>query len=251
METNHSEIFTSRNVKIILCLLTALIMSCFTSACGSSTEQCKQRAKELLEQKYNKSFEISKMYPMKYGQIYYDVQAFAADMPKLRFVASIDIEDDNFSDNYVNRLVCYRISQKIGENLDDLPAYYYIYSHSLGFQAPADDPEISIEDYSKLASDFKVRTELYIVPEDLDVGKLYECLKKSYEGLECVNGNIMVYILDRGQMDSVREYIEMNDDLYGTYEELTEDFFTVFVPFNNGTIEISEAEFSDAIGEKL
>ncbi len=250
METNHN-----RKIRNIKRIVRVIIMSMFTAnifgGCGVKPEEREQRAKELLERKYNKTFEISEIYPIAIGQVYYDVQAFAADMPELRFMASIDIKDDNFSDNYVNRLVCYRISQKIGENLDDLPAYYYIYSHSLGFQAPADDPEISIEDYSKLTSDFKVRTELYIVPEDLDAGKLYECLKKSYEGLECVNGNIMVYILDRGQMDSVREYIETNDDLYGTYEELTEDFFNVFVPFNHGTIEISEAEFSDAIGDKL
>ena len=228
-----------------------VISANFIGACGVKPEDREQRAKELLEKKYNKAFEIAKVYPQEFGQLYYDVQAFAADMPELRFKASIDTEDENFSDSYVNKIVCWRISQKVGENLDELPAYYYIYSHSLGFQPLADDPDISIEAYSKLTSDFKVRTELYIVPDDLDAAQLYACLKKSYEGIEFLNGNIMLYIISRTQMDSVREYIETNDDLRLDYTEMAEDFFTVFVPFDHGNIEISEEEFTAAAGGRL
>jgi len=245
----------SRQLKAIMCLLASVVISCFAGACGSSDNYRKQRAKRLLEAKYNRTFEVVKLLPV-YGPLFdppkhYDVTAYDTNLPKMVFKASIDTEDDLFSDNYVDRMVCRKITQKLEENMDDLPANHYIFSHTIGLQPFVDDPEISIEEYLKQTySDFIVVTEMYIVPEALDAGKLYNSLKKSYEGIECVNGNITVFILNQKQMDSIREYLDTNDNLYFEYSKLIEGTFSVFVPFDHGTIQMSEEEFKNSL-EKL
>lgn len=227
----------------------AVITAEVLSACGVPPEEKESRAAAALEQKYGIQFEIKKVYPQKFGELYYEVQAYPVDDPELLFTANIDTEDDKSSDNYVERLVCRKVSGAVEKNLDGLPAYYYVYTIGIGAQSIVSDPSISIEAYSALDGGNKLRSLLFVVPDaDTTADGLYESISKAFTGLEYLDASIRLMIASREEMDAIEAYFEQNDDLYSEYVGLTNHLTTVDIPFQNGSISISKDMFKAQIG---
>ena len=119
-------------------------------ACLIKPEEKEPHAKAALEQKYGMEFEITEIYPQKFGELYYNVQAYAKEEPLLRFSASIDTEDDGCADTLVERRICRDIAEKAARNLDDLEGYYDVFVYARGPQPITADTGLSIAEYAAL-----------------------------------------------------------------------------------------------------
>ena len=250
-----------RFIRVILCL----VLAATASGCAKPGSDGKERAAQLLEEKYSESFRIVR--ETKNSGTYFDVVASPKNNPEILFTASIDKNDDNFSDDYVNRIVCWKINQMIIRNIssiDDfvdfngvkssrpIPGDIQSYTHTIGFKAQCDNKEIPIQEYASLTSDFKVRTDLFILPDsNMDPGDLYWHLSNAYDGIRSINGNIMLYVVNNRQMRDVRNYLNENADLGLEFSEMAEEYITLFVSYEDGVPEMSEAEFTRAYAEAV
>lgn len=229
----------------------AIITSSVLSACGVKPEEKESRAANALARKYQKDFEIAEIYPQKFGDLYYEVRAYPVDDPMVCFSASIDTEDDRISDTYVERLVCTAISQQAAKNLDVLPAYYYLFVHAIGPQPIVDDAEVTVEDYAAMDPYNRFQIELFAVPEEKDINALYDGLSKLYEGMDYLNGNVCLYIIDEERMEAVQTYFETSDGLKFDFYRLSKEFFSFEIPYENGRIMMSKETFAATVKEVL
>lgn len=237
-----------RQIKqIVRILIMAIITTSVLTACGVRPEEKEQRAKEALERKYNREFEITAVYPQKFGELYYEVQAYAADDPLVRFTAAVDTEDDNISDSYPEQRVCAAISRKAEENLDGLPGIYYVRTHAVGPQPITDDADISIQDYAALDPLNLFRIEIYVTPEQSDTALCYKALSQLYHELECLTGTGRLFVINEEQMQAVQTYFDANDERTHEYTMLTQDFFFLDINYEKGVIGMTEQAFADAV----
>ena len=98
-------------------------------------------AKKRLEEKYNESFEVEKILEGHIIDGYYTALAYPSDMPDVLFNVSVDADGDAISDNYVSKRVFKKMSDRIGNNLDDLNGCFYIYCTPLVELRDLDNPE--------------------------------------------------------------------------------------------------------------
>lgn len=229
----------------------AIITTEVLTACGIRPEARENHAKAALEGKYNKEFEITEIYPQKFGDLYYSVQAYAVDDPELRFTADIDTEDEGVSDTYVERLICAELTRQAEKNLDGLPGYYYVFTHAIGPQPITDNAEISVEDYMALHPKNKFRFCLFFVPDNADASDVYGCLEKMLAGLDYISGDIQLFLINEEKMAAVQEYFAYNDDFKYGYSQLIEDFYTIEYTYEKGTIALTENNFISAMENRL
>lgn len=230
----------------------AIITASVLEACGVPPEKREARAKAALEEKYQEEFEIIQVYPQKFGDLYYEVQACAVDEPQLRFTAAIDTEDSNISDNYAERRVCAAISNQAGENLDSLPGYYYLLTRALGPQPSTADAQIAIRDYTALNPNGRFQIDLFITPDpERDGTAIYQSLEKLLNGLEYLRASVCMYVVSEEQSDAVQEYWELNDTPNLDYKEMTAEFFFLELPFEQGILGMTQEKFSAEVRDVL
>lgn len=229
----------------------AIITASVLSACGVKPEERESRAKAALEQKYSREFEILEVYPQKFGDLYYEVQACAVEEPLIRFSAAVSTEEDTISDSYVERRVCAAAARRAGENLDQMPGIYYVDVFAGGPQPYTEDPDISIQDYAALDTLNVFQVELFVVPEKKDPEAFYSSISGLFSGMECLSGAVRLYLVSEEQMSAAQEYLEVSDDLYSEYLEVTKGFFRLDIPYRKGVLDMSAEEFSNAVREVL
>lgn len=237
--------------RIVSVIIMAIITAEVLAACGVKPEDKEGRAKDALEQKYQQEFEITQVYPQKFGELYYEVQAYPVQDPQLRFTASIDTEDSHLSDTYVERLVCQAISRQVEENLDNLPGYYTVFTHAVGPQPITDNREISIADYAALDPYNRFQVELFVKPEEASASSLYSSLTNLFHGLEYLKGGLNLFLVSEEQMEEVQAYFEQNDTLTTEYTGLTGDLFTLELSYDLGRPEQSEQDFAALVRDRL
>lgn len=221
------------------------------TACSVPSNERESRAEEALAQKYGREFEITRVYTQKFGDSFYEVQAYPVDEPQIRFTAAIGMEDNGISDTYVERRVCAAIAGHAAKNLDGLPGYYYLFARGIGPQPVTDNAEIAIKDYASLDLENKFRIEAFVVPESKDANAYYNSLAKIFDGLEYINGNVRLYVVDEEQMESVQAFFDENDDLGMEFMRLTEKFRSFKIPYQKGKMDMSKDAFLAAIKEVL
>lgn len=229
----------------------AIITAQVLTACGVKPEEREARAKAALEKKYGREFEITEIYPQKFGELYYTVQAYALGEPDIRFTAYVDTEDDRVSDSYPERRVCAAIAEDVSRNLDGLMGYYYVFVHAVGPQPICDNPEISVKDYTELDPLNSFKSEIYLVPEGADAKNVYDRLVNMFSGMEYLNFEARLTILDEQLMSDIQEQLEMNQELNMDYKKLVQGCPFVEIPFVERKPAISEDEFIARLGGAL
>lgn len=223
----------------------ALVTTSVLTACSVKPEERESRAAEALAKKYHREFEITQVYPQKLGELYYEVQAYPVNEPQVRFTAAVDTEDDRISDTYVVRCVCAAISRRAAENLNEMPGYYYLFTHTIGPQPIVEDAEITIKDYAALDPDNRFRIEAFVVPEEKGAGVFYDSLGKIYSGLEYLDGDVRLFVVDEEQMGSIQAFFDENDDVNFDFLMLTEKFVSYEIPYADGEIRVGRDAFAE------
>ena len=156
---------------------------------------------------------IKEIYPASLGGEYFTVLAAPASDPDLLFKADIDINDENFSDTYVTRLVCEQITDKISDNLD-LDDDSYLFVHAMGAQPTSYDTSISIEEYVDCGGDDYT---LYLFVTNDEISDLVTATPYMLDGLDDrMIGFLRVYIVDEEELSKIEKFMSTLDD--GVYD---------------------------------
>lgn len=199
---------------LILLILTRCLI--FTNSNNNrADEACKK-----LSQRYNKDFTIKEVYPKKIGQKYYEVAAYPEDDPDVLFIASIDTNDDFFSDSYVERHICKQISKEIYTNLG-LEDNIYIFTEALGTQPITYDLEQSIQEYVNLNQYNKFKASIFVTYETDD---LYNS-DILFSNLKYLDISAKIYIVNKEQLQEVKTFFSNHIHTNNLdYKTLVKDF---------------------------
>ena len=201
------------------------------------------RARQMLQDRYDEEFKIVETYPTFLGRGYYTVLAAPADFPDILFEASVDVDDDNFSDTYVERLMCGQLADKVFENLGLDSTSSYLFVHSL--DAPVVyDTGISLADYIAAGAD-DYTLYLFVAPDA--VQGTVKAVPDMYTGVsDKLRGFLRLYVTDKDGINAVKEFLSSTAD--GVYDpdfkQMTKEMDCIETEIENSRI-TSTAAFWD------
>lgn len=233
--------------KIVLAImLGVLVMS--TVGCGRMIGY-EEMAEKLLHEKYNDEFVVETIQSVSILDEYYIALAYQKDQPDTIFRVYVNNDGSGVSDNYVNRLVCAQLSDKVARNLDFLNGIYYIYSTTLIESLELKDPSILLSEYIDTHPKMKYNIYVFYSPDSSDKENLYQGLTNICQGLS-ISGNIYLYIMDDGMLKDVQDYLENNDKIYDEGESMFEPYSCGIIKFTNGVLDESKDEVFEMIEGK-
>ncbi len=205
-------------------------------------------AEQKLEERYDMPFEVVDVLGGNIGDEYYTVTAYQADDPKTLFRATVSNDGLAETDNYVCKLVCQRISERIARNLDELNGIYYIHTAFLVDPPGLTDVEMTAEEYLEQYPGDTYHIYLNYCPDRMDPAALYESLGKIFQGLGNVRGRIYLYIVDERTLGQIQGYLEEHDKMYDDYQHMVEPYEAGIIPFEDGKIQLTGAEIRNMVG---
>lgn len=205
-------------------------------------------AEQKLEERYHMPFETVSVLGGGILDEYYTVIAYQKDDPKTLFRATVNNDGSGESDNYVCKLVCQKISDRIAENLNDLNGIYYIHTAFLVDPPGLIDVKMTVEQYMEICPDDTYHIYLNYCPEQMNAGAFYESLSHMFTGLEGMSGRIYLYIVNERVLSDIQEYLEDHDKMYDDYFHIVEAYDVGIIPFKNGKIQLKSSEIKDMVG---
>ena len=193
-------------------------------------------AVKLLNKKFNDVFEIERVQAHQYLRGYYTVIAYQQDNADLLFRAYVDDDGGAISDNYVTKLVCNELSDKVAQNLNSLKGIYYIFSEAMMELTMLDDIETSLDEFLKGCPENKFSIHVNFAPEDTTAEEVALGLMHILNDLQALRGNIYLYIADQLTLAKIQEYRETHDTCYDDYEKIVESYYVGMIEFEKGTI---------------
>ena len=220
-----------------------------TLGCGRLLSH-EEMAKQKLEERYDMTFEVAKVLGGGILDECYTVIAYPEDDPKTMFRASINNDGSGESDNYVCKLVCQQISDRIAKNMDSLNGTYYIYTAPLIDSVGLSDIDMTVEQYMEEFPEDVFHVYLNYCPERMDADEFYAGLSNMFKGLEELSGRIYLYIVKENTLGSIQEYLEENDKMYDDYKSMTDSYYVGVIPFEEGKIQLTISEIKDMVGKQ-
>lgn len=213
-----------------------------------SPKERETRAKDALERKYGKEFEISEVYPQKFLEEHFMVEAFAAEEPELRFTAEVSILTDEVFDSYAAVRVCAAIEEQAERNLDGLPGIYMVCAYVAGPQPSTANADIGIRDYASLDPMNRFRFELLFCP-DAEAGtpEIWKSLSGMLRGLEFLPVEVWLRVVDNEQFDRAEELLTEQGPQSTEYKQLRRQVTRCLLPYEHGDLKMTEAELASAI----
>jgi len=247
-------VFSKKKIKTIIRIVSVIIMSVTIAsllpACLSPDER-ETKARELLNEKYNREFEIVDVYRAGVSLSYFEAWAYDTGNPEILFNVTVNNADDNFSDTYVQKCVCAKLSDAVAQKMDSFPGSYYVYSEAEGMQPYSDNPEISINDYWALDKDNHFKIEIFTVPETEDPSLIYIGIQDILSDYPYIDAAVKLYVVSDAEMAEIQDYLETNDKMYMDYKEKTMHYFSVDLNVENGLLTNDPNEFNSKVGAVL
>lgn len=221
-----------------------------TAGC-SNTLSHEERAVQLLNAKYGDSFEIEECQSRNSFGEYYTVIAYQEKNPDMLFKAQIDFDGKKISDNYVSKILCRKVSDQIAGNLDGLKGIYYIYSEPMIELTMLDNTDITLEEYMEISPLNKFIVYLNYCSGEDDADDMLRVLQGAFKDLECLSGQIQLYIVDENMLMQIQDYMENNDTLYDEYESAMEQYLAGIIKVEKGKISIEKEEIDEILENRL
>ncbi len=247
------EIRKPMNVKKIISTIICTCMILAPTGCTSSQDR-KELAKELLEVKYDEEFVINKdmggghadmieAFENGFKSDQYTVEAYSEDYPEILFDAVIFPGSSRVSDPYAAKRILYSTSRQIEDNLEDLDGECFVHIIPIVYDTDIDDPGSDIKDLVDNNDKNSYIVYLFYSPDD-EVDKTAYCyISNMFQGLECMSGKISFYVVDDNILNKAKDYIEENKELYHEFHEMTVDYHIGYIEFEDGELNIDEADF--------
>lgn len=206
---------------------------------------------ELLNKKYNDNFEIEEIQSHSFFRGYYTVIAYQEENADLLFRAYVNSDGTGISDNYVTKLVCSDVSDKVARNLDNLKGIYYIFTEVMLELTMLDNVNTSLEEFMETFPNNKFTININYCPEEVSAEEVINALNGTLENLECISGKIHLYIMDEPTLSKVQIYMENHDKCYDEYVSMVEKYSAGIIEFEKGKIKSTKEQINKILENKL
>lgn len=201
-----------------------------------------------LSERYNTQFKVDNVLEVNKYDGYFSVIVHPLSDSDLVFKATINNDGSGESDNYVCKLVCRQISEQISRNLSSLNGLTYVYTTPLIDSVGLNDINMTIEQYVNRYPDEVFHIYLNYSSSELNVDTLYSSISDMFKGIGAINGEIYLYLVKDNTIRDIRSYFKTNDKLYDDYKSMVESYYVMTIPFENGSINITDLEFKSMLG---
>ena len=217
-----------------------------------SSERKARLAEQALENKYRESFGGCAVFGQKYGEYFYQVQAYPQNSPDLRFSAYVDLDGGGVKDTYVEKRVCSRISDQIMHNLDMLTGNYDVYVKGIGPQPSIDRPDIEVEEYIKLDSQNRFAIYIFYSHDGAEKVTVQKAIEHILKGLSVLPaGRIKFFVMNDCVLQEVQEYLDVNDDIYFDFQEIEDKMRGLDISFSLGNLNKTGEMIMSELGDIL
>ncbi len=213
---------------------------------NDSKRRC-EVAKELLEKKYNKEFEILRYRGDKFPEEYYSVEAYEKKHPSIPFEAWISNQEDEIQDSYVMKMVCESVRNKIIKNLDYFKGNMSVMVFSEELLTSLSNPDIGYEKIIEEVPNNRYSVHLYCNSECINHYLQYTDLRNMLRDLNGLKGSINIFQVNENEREKLIEYVNTHVKLYSSYWELADPYHKCFIRFEAGMIECSEQEYNQML----
>lgn len=221
-------------------------VSSVLAGCGMTSKDKMEKAKDLLEEKYNEEFEVTEYRGQRVGESYYTVVAYSKEYPDLPF--KVYVSDDGFSDEYIVRRFCAKLSDQIIDNMG-LEEGVFVYTQSMLKSTHSTDPNIGVKEYASENPYDLYTVYFYIDRTAYDAEQIYDACVRGLKGLDSYSGNYIIQLAEDGKtIDSVQDYFTHSDGKYGDLDKII-NVRNVPVNFKNGTVTTGRDSFIREAGE--
>lgn len=228
-----------------MCVIGATAVNTFGCGLLMSHEEI---AEQRLEERYGMPFEIVDTLGGGILDEYFTVIAYQKDNPQTPFRATVNNDGSGESDNYVCKLVCQKISDRITQNLDNLNGACYVYTAFLVDPPNLTDVDMTVEEYMMMYPNDTYHVYLNYCPDQIGSAAFCESLSGMFEGLEGLSGRIYLYAVNERILNNVQEYLGEHDKMYDDYFHIVEPYDVGIIPFENGKIQLTDSEIEAMIG---
>ncbi|MCB6415397.1 hypothetical protein LI221_10035 [Faecalimonas umbilicata] len=223
-------------------ILLAAVMT-EVAACGMTQKEYETQALTMLEEKYGEEFAVQEYCGMEFLDGYFTVKCYPRENPDVIFEAKTACDGGYIQDEYVAALVCRKAEQRIDDNLAHLEGYLLEKALPVSREVDSVDTNMSVEEFMELKSKNRFAVYLMYCPQERNIEKVYAELQKTFYGLECMSGNIQLYIMQEEELREMQEYFAETAEFGREFGEMTEKTERITIPFKNGTIMMSEEDF--------
>ena len=206
-----------------------------------------ERAKNLLESKYDGEFKIMVYRGQQIADRFFTVNAYNTEFPETVFEAKVGIYEDILDDSYVMRRICKKMEDALTENALFHPDRYRIYVESSIKISYLTDVEMS---YTELPQKFpgnRYNVSLFVVPGSEKTGITAETVKELFKGFEAFSGKLNIYSTDLEQYRKAEEYLNSFPRIYHDFTEMMKPGLVGSYMIKNGQI----VDDDNTLGKKL
>lgn len=230
--------------RIAIILKAALIACCAVSLAGCGQERNKDRLCGKLEERYGEEFRIVDYYDYDLGFSSGDGPSVSAmlspkENPEVMFEAKLRLGNESLYDEYVAACVFRKMENRIEENLSMLPVRHFVRVRTGNKYVEPADPDMSIEEYcSLLENEVTGRFAVYLyVDREAAAEEVLPELEKTFNGLEMMEGNLLLQMLDNETYKEVEAYWAVNCNSYYGVDDILLGHEPTVIPFGNGKLE--------------
>ncbi len=208
------------------------LMVCFAVLVVTGCSMSDSRAEALLHKKYNEEFSVISSRKGTFSSSIYFVKS--EKNPDICF--RMEGTANDFSDTYISRLICGRMAKQVEENLGNIDTYVCIEPMLTGTLLT--DPNSSLDDF------IDEGPNKFTIFAFLNKNTSSESVLKEFphmlDGISPINGSVAVYLMDKKDMEEVKEYVKTHDDFYEEFFEWTDSMFGGTILFENSSLPVSE-----------
>jgi hypothetical protein len=181
---------------------------------------------------------------------YYIMEAYSKENPTIKFRAclSYDSGKANLSDTYNTRKLCNNIANTIIENINgsDTNTGYYVYVDTATETFGLDAEEMTLEEYMDKYTHEKFGVHIFVYKKYAN--KVSKNIGNAFQGLDCISGNVIIYIVNnRRTLSNIEDYLENNALMYA---EFTSAYYPVeYLPYKDGEIQATDEEIRKAFSK--
>lgn len=208
-------------------------------------------AVKLLNEKYHDSFEIEAVQSHSIFKGYYTVIAYQTDNADFLFRAYVNSDGKAISDNYVTKIICADLADKVAHNLDTLSGIYYIFAEAKMEPKMLDNIELTLEEFLEVYPKNQFIIYINYCPDEKGADEIYKALENALADLPAIAGVIRFFIMDEVMLSKVQDYQETRDRCYDDYEDMTEAHLVGVIPFESGRIRCTKEEFRKKLENRL
>lgn len=230
-------------VKKIVGVIVMTALAVDLTACGKNQKEYEKQALCMLEEKYKEEFIVHEYCSLEYLEGYFTVICYPEEKPWILFKAKTACDGSYIEDEYISAVICHKTEQKINENLAYMEGYLLEKVIPVSRMIDSDRADMSVEDFMLLKPKNRFAVYLMYCPKQKCAEKTYAEIQKTFQGLECISGNIQLYIMQEKDLKEMQGYFAETEELNYQFEEMTEHIEKIIIPFEHGKIQMPKEEF--------